>query len=108
MSCEVFSQWCATVAFRQQLVPYKSRGEGLRRYTSAPGVRLLQKTPSGYVLPPVGERALGSGERMEAEAFTMERSITGEYARRRRIPVSTVTCVMAVLSAPYCTTYRTP
>jgi DNA-binding transcriptional LysR family regulator len=41
------------------------------------GVRLLQKTPNGYLLTAAGEAALGHVERMELEALAMERAVTG-------------------------------
>ena len=45
------------------------------------GARLLQKTPSGYVLTPVGEAVLGNAERIENEALSVERTITGKDVR---------------------------
>ncbi|MBV8653871.1 MAG: LysR family transcriptional regulator [Alphaproteobacteria bacterium] len=42
---------------------------------------MLQKTPSGYVLTPVGEAVLGNAERIENEALAVERTITGKDVR---------------------------
>jgi DNA-binding transcriptional LysR family regulator len=42
------------------------------------GARLLQKTPTGFVLTAAGERVLANVERMEAEVLSIERAISGE------------------------------
>lgn len=41
------------------------------------GARLLQRTPRGYDLTPLGEAVLGNAERMEAEAIAVERLVQG-------------------------------
>ena len=41
------------------------------------GARLLQRTPRGYELTPLGEAVLGNAERMEAEAIAVERLVQG-------------------------------
>jgi DNA-binding transcriptional LysR family regulator len=45
------------------------------------GARLLQKTPAGFVLTAAGEAILGNVERIENEALTIERAITGQDVR---------------------------
>ena len=45
------------------------------------GVRLLQKTPSGYVLTNAGEAALAHVERMEQEALAVELTVAGQDER---------------------------
>ncbi|HWK43942.1 MAG TPA: LysR family transcriptional regulator [Stellaceae bacterium] len=45
------------------------------------GAKLLQKTPSGYVLTAVGVAVLGNVERIEGEALAVERVITGRDVR---------------------------
>jgi DNA-binding transcriptional LysR family regulator len=45
------------------------------------GVRLLQKTPSGYVLTPAGEHILANVQTMEAEALAVELAVTGDDVR---------------------------
>lgn len=45
------------------------------------GTRLLQKTPSGFMLTAAGESILGGVERIENEALTIERAITGRDVR---------------------------
>jgi len=70
-----------SAAARVLQVTQPTMGRRLEALHQHSGVRLLQKTPSGYVLTPAGERVLSNVERMEAEAFAIERSITGEDAR---------------------------
>jgi DNA-binding transcriptional LysR family regulator len=41
------------------------------------GARLLQRTPGGFELTPLGEAVLGNAERMEAEAIAVERMVQG-------------------------------
>ena len=45
------------------------------------GATLLQRTPSGFVLTPAGERILAGVERMENEANHIERAVSGEDVR---------------------------
>jgi DNA-binding transcriptional LysR family regulator len=45
------------------------------------GAQLLQRTPTGFILTPAGERVLAHAEQMEAEALTIERAVTGEDVR---------------------------
>lgn len=45
------------------------------------GVRLLSRTPTGFVLTAAGERILPRVERMEGEALSAERAISGEDDR---------------------------
>jgi hypothetical protein len=44
------------------------------------GARLLQKTPSAFVLTPAGE-AIFPSERIGCEAFSVERTISGKDLR---------------------------
>jgi DNA-binding transcriptional LysR family regulator len=54
------------------------RLEGLERRL---GVRLLQRTPDGYVLTAAGEGVLAHAERIEAEAIALERAVGGRDVR---------------------------
>ena len=54
------------------------RLEGLHRRL---GVRLLTRTPEGFRLTPAGDRILPRVERMEGEALSAERAISGEDDR---------------------------
>jgi DNA-binding transcriptional LysR family regulator len=42
------------------------------------GAKLLQKTPSGFVLTSAGEQVLANVERIEAEVLSVERAISGQ------------------------------
>lgn len=70
-----------SAAARVLKVTQTTMGRRLEALHVKTAVRLLQKTPTGYILTPAGERVLENVERMEAEAFSVERSITGEEAR---------------------------
>lgn len=57
-----------------------------RRLTSLEAtlaVRLLNRTPDGYVLTLAGEAVREKAERLEAEAMALERDVTGRDARLR-------------------------
>ena len=71
------------------------------------GVRLLQKTPSGYVLTPAGEHILANVETMEAEALAAERVVTGEDVRLAgTVRVTTVETLAVKVLAPTLTEFR--
>jgi DNA-binding transcriptional LysR family regulator len=70
-----------SAAARALKVTQTTMGRRLEALHARAGARLLQKTPSGYVLTPAGERILANVERMEAEALSAERAITGTDAR---------------------------
>jgi DNA-binding transcriptional LysR family regulator len=56
-------------------------GRRLDALHSQLGVKLLMRTPSGFVLTPAGENILAGVERMEADAHAVERSISGDDVR---------------------------
>lgn len=65
------------------------------------GARLLNKTPGGYVLTPLGEAVLGNVERIESEALAVERTITGKDVRLEgAVRVTTVEALAAVVLMP--------
>jgi DNA-binding transcriptional LysR family regulator len=70
-----------SAAARALKVTQTTMGRRLEGLHARAGVRLLQKTPGGFVLTPAGERVLANVERMEEEALNIERTITGEDAR---------------------------
>ena len=45
------------------------------------GAKLLQRTPSGFILTPAGEQILAAVERMESEAHAIEGAIKGKDVR---------------------------
>jgi DNA-binding transcriptional LysR family regulator len=69
-----------SAAARSLKVTQTTMGRRLDALHASAGARLLQKTPRGFVLTAAGERVLANVERMEAEAFSVERAISGEDA----------------------------
>jgi DNA-binding transcriptional LysR family regulator len=70
-----------SAAARALKVTQTTMGRRLEALHAKAGARLLQRTPSGFVLTAAGERVMANVERMEAEALSIERAITGEDAR---------------------------
>jgi len=70
-----------SAAARGLKVTQTTMGRRLEALHARAGATLLQKTPTGFVLTAAGERVLANVERMEAEALSVERAITGEDAR---------------------------
>lgn len=65
------------------------------------GARLLQRTPGGYQLTPLGESVLGNAERMEAEAIAVERAVLGrDVALAGVVRVTTVDSFAARIIVP--------
>ena len=62
-------------------VSQSTMGRRLDALQGRVGAKLLQRTPSGFVLTHAGERILAGVERMEAEADDVERTIGGEDVR---------------------------
>ena len=87
-----------------------ARERGLRQSTMSrrlvaleqrAGARLLQKTPSGYELTPLGEAVLGNAERMEAEAIAIERMVIGrDVSLSGLVRITTVDTLAAHLLPP--------
>jgi DNA-binding transcriptional LysR family regulator len=70
-----------SAAARALKVTQTTMGRRLEGLHLKAGARLLQRTPTGFVLTPAGERVMANVERMEVEALSVERAITGEDAR---------------------------
>jgi DNA-binding transcriptional LysR family regulator len=70
-----------SAAARALRVTQTTMGRRLEALHAQAGARLLQKTPAGFVLTQAGERVLANVERIEAEALSVERAITGEDER---------------------------
>lgn len=70
-----------SAAARALRVTQTTMGRRLELLHVQAGVRLLQKTPTGFVLTQAGERVLANVERMEVEALSIERAISGEDER---------------------------
>jgi DNA-binding transcriptional LysR family regulator len=62
-------------------VQQPTMGRRLEALESRAGARLLQKTPTGFVLTETGEAVLANAERIEAETLSVERLIAGHDVR---------------------------
>lgn len=90
-----------SAAARALKVTQTTMGRRLDALHARAGVKLLERTPSGYVLTSAGERVLANVERMEAEAFSVERAITGEDARLEgEVRIATVEALAAHILIP--------
>lgn len=70
-----------SAAARALGVTQTTMGRRLQALHDRSGAKLLDRTPSGFVLTPTGERILATVERIEADALSVERAITGEDVR---------------------------
>lgn len=70
-----------SAAARALKVTQTTMGRRLEALHARAGAKLLERTPSGFLLTPAGERILANVERMEAEALAVQRAITGQDAR---------------------------
>lgn len=88
-------------------VQQSTMGRRLEAIELRAGARLLEKTPSGFVLTASGEAILANVERIEAEALAIERAITGKDVKLdgtvRLTAVETLTVVMLT---PIVTAFR--
>ena len=90
-----------TAAAKQLRVAQSTVGRRLAALESNLGVRLLQRTPDGYLLTIAGESVRSQAERVEAEALAVERSVGGQDTKLEG--VVRVTCsetVAAYILAP--------
>lgn len=62
-------------------VQQPTMGRRLEALETRAGARLLQKTPTGYVLTPAGKSVMAHVERIEAETLAIERAIAGTDVR---------------------------
>ncbi len=65
------------------------------------GVRLLNRTPRGYIATPAGERIREHVEHVEAEVLAVERVVAGEDARLEgRVTVACIESIANLILAP--------
>ena len=94
-------------AARKLGVSQTTAGRRLDSLHQRVGVRLLDKTPSGYMLTPSGEHILSNIETMEAEALSAERVVTGEDVRLAgTVRITTVETLAVKVLAPTLTEFR--
>ncbi len=90
-----------SAAARSLDVKQSTIGRRLTAFEDRTGVRLLQKTPRGFVLTAAGEVALAEAEKMEAAALAAERAIIAHDGRLEgEIRLTAVETVATELLAP--------
>lgn len=90
-----------SAAARALGVTQSTMGRRLDSLQDRLGVRLLQKTPSGFVLTAAGARILSDVEHMEATANAVERAVVDEDVRLEGVVrVTTVGILASELLAP--------
>lgn len=91
-----------SAAARKLRVTQSTMGRRLDSLETRLGVKLLKRTPNGYVLTPAGTRALERTERMETEALTLERKVSGCDVRLEgNVRVTTVETFGAAILTPF-------
>jgi DNA-binding transcriptional LysR family regulator len=82
-------------------VTQPTMGRRLAAMEARSGARLLQRLPSGFALTPLGESVLGNAERIEVEALSAARTITGrDAALEGVVRLTTVDTLAARIVAP--------
>jgi len=90
-----------SAAARVLHVSQSTVGRRLNTLEATLSVRLLNRTPEGYVLTLAGEEVREKAERLEAEALALERDVTGRDTRLRGLVRVTCAETMAAhLLAP--------
>lgn len=76
-------------------------GRRLSAFEARMGARLMQRTPGGYVLTPLGESVRSHAERIEAEVQAAERAILGrDVALAGTVRVTTVDLLAPAVIVP--------
>lgn len=70
-----------SAAARDLRVAQSTVGRRLASLEASLGVRLLNRTPDGYLPTPAGEEVRAQAERLEAEALILERTVGGRDTR---------------------------
>jgi DNA-binding transcriptional LysR family regulator len=90
-----------SAAARALGVTQTTMGRRLEALHRRAGARLLQKTPTGFVMTPAGERILAHVEHMESDVLAVERLVTGQDVRLEgTVRVTTVETFGARLIVP--------
>jgi DNA-binding transcriptional LysR family regulator len=88
-------------AARALKVTQPTMGRRLAAMEDRTGARLLQRLPGGFALTPLGESVLGNAERIEIEALSAERTITGrDVALEGVVRLTTVDTLAARIVTP--------
>jgi DNA-binding transcriptional LysR family regulator len=83
-----------SAAARELRCTQSTVGRRLASLEAGLGVRLLNRTPRGYIATSAGESVLGHAERIEVEALAVERIVAGQDARLEGSV--TVACIESV------------
>lgn len=90
-----------SAAARALGVTQTTMGRRLQALHDRSGAKLLDRTPTGFVLTSAGERILPSVERMEIDALSIERAITGEDVRfEGEVRITSVELIAAAFILP--------
>jgi DNA-binding transcriptional LysR family regulator len=90
-----------SAAARALGVTQPTMGRRLHAMEERTGARLLQRLPGRFALTPLGESVLGNAERIEAEALSAERTITGrDVALAGVVRLTTVDTLAARIVTP--------
>jgi DNA-binding transcriptional LysR family regulator len=82
-------------------VTQPTMGRRLERLHERVGTTLLQRTPTGFILTPSGERVLAHVERMDEEALAVGRALAGGDARLQgEVRITTVEAFAAQILVP--------
>ncbi|MEZ5947558.1 MAG: LysR family transcriptional regulator [Hyphomonas sp.] len=82
-------------------VSQPTMGRRLAAMEAESGARLLQRTPDGFLLTPLGESVLETAERMEAEALAAERLMCGgDVKLEGLVRITTVDTLASRIVAP--------
>ena len=96
-----------SAAARALHVQQPTMGRRLAALEARAGIRLLTKTPGGYVLTDAGEAILGNVERIETEALSVERLIAGKDIRLEgTIRLTTTESLAVEIVAPIVAAFR--
>lgn len=90
-----------SAAARELGVRQSTMSRRLEALEARAGARLLQRTPRGYELTPLGEAVLGNAERMEAEAIAVQRLVQGRDVALSGVVRLTTVEVLAELVVPH-------
>jgi DNA-binding transcriptional LysR family regulator len=90
-----------SAAARELRCTQSTVGRRLASLESGLGVRLLNRTPRGYVVTAAGESVLDHAQRMEAEALAAERHVAGRDTRLEgKVTVACIESVANHILAP--------
>ena len=98
---EIARQGSVSGAARALKLTQPTVGRRLTAMEETLGAKLLQRTPDGFVLTPIGESVLANAERMEQEAHAAERLIFGgDIKMEGEVRVTTVDTLASPFVAP--------